>query len=170
MSNHEIKYKASLDIMAKVITAACMLVIAVTVISLLMPSSSNPGAIVASAILLPLVIISYMYSVKLYILTDDSIIIKRPLKMLDKKILLSDVDKVTFSGKNDALRAIRKMAIGGVFGYCGLYWSTELGNFTMYATNRNNRVIIKIKNGKIIVVTPDDATMAGEINKRLASA
>ena len=88
--------------------------------------------------------------------------------MLDKKILLSDVEKVTFSGKNDALRAIRKMSIGGLFGYNGIYWSSELGNFTMYATNRNNRVIIRMKNDKVYVISPDDPAMADEIKKRLS--
>ena len=51
---------------------------------------------------------------------------------------------------------MRKFGSGGVFGYIGKFWNKQQGNMIWYATDMKNPVMIETKNGKKIVLTPDD--------------
>ena len=52
--------------------------------------------------------------------------------------------------------SLRKFGIGGFFSYYGMFKNRVLGDYKAYATHRKNTVVITIKSGKKIVVTPSD--------------
>lgn len=54
---------------------------------------------------------------------------------------------------------IRVFGIGGLFGYYGLYWSKETGTVRMYGRNRRNPILLVLRDGKKIVIMPDDPSM-----------
>ena len=160
-------YKASLDKTAKVITAFVFLLpIGEIVVALTIPIWFARVIV----IIIPVIIITftYIYSVRRYIITDDSLIIKRPLSRLNKVIPLSEIESVSLLTKEDFRGTIRTFGDGGVFGYYGSFFNKKLRGFKMYATNRQNGILIILKNAKgEIVISPDDAGMLDSLQKRL---
>ncbi len=101
---------------------------------------------------LTLVIIplSWAYSPKEYILTDDAVVIKRPAK--DIVIPYSSIKSVN---KRDSLgnRMIRQMGNGGLFSFSGTFRSREEGKMKMYVKNTN---YVVIEAGEKYVISPDE--------------
>jgi uncharacterized membrane protein (Fun14 family) len=52
--------------------------------------------------------------------------------------------------------ALRVLGNGGIFGYTGGFATKALGRMQWYITNQQNIVLIKLRNGKLICVSPDD--------------
>jgi hypothetical protein len=49
---------------------------------------------------------------------------------------------------------IRTFGSGGFFGFFGLFYSRQLGRFRGYMTNRRDLVLITLRNGAKLVVSP----------------
>jgi hypothetical protein len=52
-------------------------------------------------------------------------------------------------------KTIRVFGVGGMFGYYGKFYNSQLGSFTAWVTDRNRAVALKLQRGTI-VVSPDD--------------
>jgi hypothetical protein len=65
-------------------------------------------------------------------------------------------------------RALRLFGVGGFFGSYGLFWSSTLGRFRLYATRSGQAVILRRSGDALpIVLTPDDvAGTIGAIDER----
>jgi hypothetical protein len=59
---------------------------------------------------------------------------------------------------------IRTFGVGGLFGYFGKFHTPNIGHITFYATQRVNKVLIVTKQGKKIILTPDDIGLIQNIN------
>ena len=55
--------------------------------------------------------------------------------------------------KNTLRGAVRTAGVGGFFGYYGSYYSGKIGSFKLYATSFDNLFLIKLINGKKIVIS-----------------
>ena len=55
--------------------------------------------------------------------------------------------------KNALRGAARTAGVGGFFGYYGSYYSAKIGSFKLYATSFDNLFLIKLVNGKKIVIS-----------------
>ncbi|MDE1768839.1 MAG: hypothetical protein KGH62_05755, partial [Candidatus Micrarchaeota archaeon] len=97
-------------------------------------------------------------------------IIQRPYSSLNKVFLLSDILSVRLALKGEFKWSMRIAGNGGVFGYTGSFVNNKIGDFTMYATRSNKKVVIKIKQRPplTIVITPDDVCIVEKINEILA--
>jgi hypothetical protein len=160
-------YKASLDTLSKIITGFVFLlsVFGVVVAIVIKPWYGGLGLIVIPVVIL---IPTYIYSVKSYQITNEKLIIKRPLSGFDKEIPLSKIESVTLPPKEDFKWTVRTAGNGGLFGYTGNFANAKLGNFKLYATNRENRILIILReNQNKIVLSPDDAGMAEALQKHL---
>jgi hypothetical protein len=160
-------YKASLDSVSKILTGSIFLM---PIAGIIIMISFIPwyGGLVLIAVPLITLVPTYMYSVKSYQITADKLIIKRAFSKLDKEIRLSEIGSVTLTEKEDFKWTIRTAGNGGLFGYTGLYANPKLGNFRMYCTNRENRILLILKaNQDKIVLSPDDAGMADALQKQL---
>ncbi len=51
---------------------------------------------------------------------------------------------------------IRKIGVGGLFGYYGKFVKRSFGSMTFYATRRNNYVLVTMTDDRKIIITPDD--------------
>ena len=60
--------------------------------------------------------------------------------------------------KSEMAGTIRRMASGGLFGFFGKFSNPKIGKFSMYATRMNNLILIKLKDGSQIVLSPDNPT------------
>jgi hypothetical protein len=87
-----------------------------------------------------------------------------PLKIFvdDENIYIDQVKgKITIRAKNiteirryteaDSKNTIRTFASGGLFGYLGKFENPQIGNFQMYATDTENRILIRTDNKTYVI-------------------
>lgn len=137
-------------------------------IGFLLYSRFKTGAIVSLIGTITITIICYLYSINCYQLNSMVLVIKRPISIFNKEIYLDSIKTVESISKNDMDNTIRTFGIGGLFSYTGRYHNERLGDFTMYATNKNNLLLIILKDSSKLVISPDDtAAMIAAIRPRL---
>jgi hypothetical protein len=160
-------YPAGLDIMAKIVTIFIgLLSLAGLVLVFTLPPWY--GGLFLFSLCFIMFFVFYIYGVKSYKLTADSLIIQKRFSKFDKSIPLSTVKSARLSEKGEFRWTIRVAGNGGLWGYTGSFVNNKIGDFTMYATNHKNRVIILLKHPiETIVITPDDAGMVDALNKRI---
>lgn len=73
-----------------------------------------------------------------------------------KKILFSEIEKVERFPKSEAKYMVRAFGNGGLFGYTGLFSHGTHGNMRLYATSANNMVLLFLRNGKKLVISPNE--------------
>ena len=168
-------FKASLDILAKIITIGVILLLAVlgsnsTRVLLNMNNPDLQGILIHSGILiffLAIIIGSYMFSPRKYILNEDQLIIERPVSLV--VFALDDITEVTNVDSGKFIGTIRTFGVGGLFGYFGRFYNKNFGHFTCYITQRKNLIFIKTKTGKKIFISPDDVNMGVYLRTYLLS-
>ncbi|MBN2011797.1 hypothetical protein JW960_20880 [candidate division KSB1 bacterium] len=107
-------------------------------------------------VLPPVILISaLMFVIRGYVLTDDSLHIKR--LFWNTKINLSTLKS---AGLNPVLvkKSMRTFGNGGLFSFTGRYWNKQLGHFRMFVTNFDHSVVLKFMD-RVIVVSPDEPAM-----------
>jgi hypothetical protein len=88
-----------------------------------------------------------------YEVTDEHVIVHR--LFTNVKISGSSIDSVEIIGNDKIRPALRTFGVGGLFGYYGKFASFKMGTMTLYATRRNNTVLIITKENWKIILTPD---------------
>ena len=94
---------------------------------------------------------AYLYAPQGLGLTADSLVVLRHLDPVS--IPLADIRHVR-RGNPDQLGSLRLYGVGGLFGSYGLYHSSVLGQYRLYATDTQNAVIVRTEQ-TTFVVTPD---------------
>jgi hypothetical protein len=140
-------YKASLDKTAIIIT---------NLVTLLF------GALIVFNFILPLAIllmIIYLICLLLkplnYEITGNELIIRRLIKSVH--IDRSDIESLELLDKSKLRGTVRTFGVGGLFGWYGKFANSQLGDMTWYVTRRDKIVLINIKDGKKILISPDEA-------------
>ncbi|QRQ99853.1 PH domain-containing protein [Dyadobacter sandarakinus] len=157
-------YSASLDKMAKWVTAGVTLLFLFIVLSPLF-TDQNGGwgtAVVSGVLLWSIYLVCYGLRPAGYVIQSDRLTIRRPFK--NAVILRSQIREVHLLDDEALKWSIRTFAVGGLFGYFGKFANTKLGSMTWYATRRTRAVLIRTVNDKKIIVTPDNA---GDFVRRL---
>jgi hypothetical protein len=123
----------------------------VSVIGVLAVVAENPAltglltVLFGSALFLP-----YLWSPRAYVLSTDSVIVKRVLG--DVRIVIAKEPKRwrwTWWG-------LRLWGSGGLYGYFGIFAFRGIGRVRMYATNRHNMVLIEDSMRRRHLLSPDD--------------
>lgn len=163
----EIIYKASLDRFSKISTVIAFLLLIPMGFVCTVADTQNEG-LIGLIILLSVFFFGYVYSVKSYQIIGEELIINRRFSLLNKKIPLSTIERVKLLDKRDFDWMDKTIGNNGLLGYYGYYSNTKLGSFKVYATNRNNGILLVLKDKqKKIVISPDDPGMADDLQKRL---
>ncbi len=138
-------FAASYDRFTKVLSAfVCLGFLAVIL------ASHN---IVISALAVVVILISFAYSPRGYVVSGRSILVRRLAGQV--RIPLDDVRELRRATADDLRGCIRLRGSGGLFGYYGLFRSSQLGEFTEYVTNRSNSVVL-ITGSKTVLFSPDN--------------
>ncbi len=74
----------------------------------------------------------------------------------DVVIPLVDVESVQVAKSADFSRTIRIFGSGGLYGSFGIFRNARMGTFRAYATQKEPLVIVKMKTGKSVVLSPDN--------------
>ncbi len=164
------KYNASLDTTAKIVTggiAVLGIAITFTITKELIGSDIDLIAIIFMSgvfLLFPsLLLICWLYAPQSYTLSDASITINRIRGRIT--IPLDTLESVKIIYNNSMKWPIRTFGVGGVFGYYGYFYHSSIGNFSMYASQRNNKVLLTTKQGKKIIITPDDLGLVQQLQR-----
>ena len=149
-------YKTSLDNLAKVVTIVTTILFAAIIVGQfsLIKDEGRSVPIFTTIILLLIYFGTFSFRPISYKLTDDKLIIHRPLS--DIKIIRAEIQNVEQLDKGKLSWAFRVFGVGGLFGYWGKFSNTKLGSMTWYATRRNNAVMVTTIYNKKIVLTPNE--------------
>jgi hypothetical protein len=140
-------YKASLDKTAIVITI---------LVSLLFGALIVFNFILPLAILLMIILLICMLLKPLnYEITENELIIRRLIKSV--RIDRSDIESLKLLDKSELKGTVRTFGVGGLFGWYGKFANSQLGDMTWYVTRRDKPVLILKKDGKKILISPDEA-------------
>lgn len=155
------KFKASLDSFAVILTIAAILIftaIGIMISRDISASADDPQEVLKlSLILLSLVLIilfCFLFRTTGYSIDPGQLTIHRPVKNLS--FPLSEIESIAELTKGDLKGTIRSFGVGGLFGYFGKFYNMKLGRMTFYATRRDQAVLIRLRSGKQILLTPDD--------------
>ncbi|MEO8288117.1 MAG: PH domain-containing protein [Chloroflexota bacterium] len=128
---------------------------------------------VAAVMLVPLVIYAWIRSVRGYRLQDGIVIIDRagPGKI---NIPVSEIEQVDGNPDVGTFFNMGILSIGGVFGWAGRVRvrkpaDVKSMDVDVYGTNPKNSVLLEMKNGTKIILTPADP-QAMETSLRIAGA
>ncbi len=157
--------KASLNLLAKVITVGVIMLLVVlgrnSIQALInMGEMDMSGILIHSGILLFFIAIIlgiYLYSPQKYILQEDQLIIKRPIGSLIIK--LDDIMEIRKMVKAEFMGTIRIFGIGGLLG--------NFGHIICYIPQRKNLIYIKEKPGRKIFISPNDVYLANYLKALL---
>ena len=149
-------YKTSLDNLAKVVTIVTTILFAAIIVGQfsLIKVEGKSVAIFTTIILLLIYFGTFSFRPISYKLTNDKLIIHRPLS--DIKIIRAEIEKVEQLDNEKLSWAFRVFGVGGLFGYWGKFSNTKLGSMTWYATRRNNAVLVTTIYNKKIILTPNE--------------
>ncbi|MDB5281149.1 MAG: hypothetical protein JWO06_224 [Bacteroidota bacterium] len=166
------EFKASLDTPTKVITIFTLALVGAaltsSVVSIMNRDTSIKSAVGMTLIVLFVVAVlflTFLISPQKYELTQNELIIKRPLSNVVIKIV--DIASVGVIPNGEATFSLRTFGSGGFFGYFGRFYNSKFGNYSAYATRRSNRLLITTGEGRKIIITPDDLNMVSHLEERM---
>ena len=107
--------------------------------------------IILNAIMLPLVIICEGLAPQRLEIYEKKLVILRRYKSIT--IYADEVLSVDPLPKKAMTGAVRTCGVGGLFGYFGHYYQGSIGPFKLYATSMDNLFLIRLANGKKIVIS-----------------
>ena len=122
--------------------------------------------LIHSGILLSFIAIilgSYLFSPRKYELQNGQLIIKRLIGA--KVINLTDIIEIRKINRGEMTGTIRTFGVGGLFGYYGKFHNSTFGHMTYYVTQRKNMILLKTKDEKKIIISPDDVNMINKLQE-----
>lgn len=149
-------YKTSLDKTAVIITVAMTIFFAVLIIGQysFISNYSLPDPVYVTSFCLLIYFLTYAFRPVNYIVTNDELIVTRPV--FNVCIKKADIKTVELIERKKLGYSIRTFGVGGLFGYYGWFTNFTLGKMTWYATRRNNYVLVRTVHNKKIILTPDE--------------
>jgi hypothetical protein len=148
-------YTTSLDNLAKAITAGVtLLFVYIIILQYPVAPGERVGPFFLSVVLLLIYGITYAFRPISYFLTNEQLIIHRPIA--DVKIDRRQVKSVELLEEGKLRWSVRVFGVGGLFGYYGKFANAKLGGMTWYATRRNKAVLVLTMENKKIILTPDE--------------
>lgn len=162
------EYKASLDTMAKLMSAGVFVLflgIGLMSVNAIRDAAGDKTALlIHGGVLLLFVSIllgSWLFAPQSYSLDTTALSINRPIG----KVIInrSSIKEARMVGDGELKSTIRTFGNGGLFGYYGKYYNSTLGHMTWYLTQSKNRILIVTNEGKKIVISPDDTGLVNNL-------
>jgi hypothetical protein len=138
-------FSASYDLTTKIVSAV------VCVVPFFVAFMAHSTLVAAISVVL--FVVAYGYSPRGYSVADRSIYIKRLLTTA--QVPLNSIRAARAATADDLRGCFRLWGSGGFFGYYGLFWTTQLGKCTWYATARKRLVVI-VTESRTVLCSPDD--------------
>lgn len=166
-----LQYKASKDNTVKIITSSIFLLFAFLIgqaINDLLHSATITETLIITFVivtLISLIVFTYLISPLYYQLEGIEFVVKKIIK--SRHIEYASIVEVKSILKEDLKGTYRTFGVGGLFGYFGKFRNHKLGAMTWYATQNKKYVMLILKSGEKILITPDDDNLKIELAKRI---
>ena len=96
-------------------------------------------------------------------LTSTEVIIQRPIRNISIPYnQIIDINQLNWTWKG-----LRLGGSGGLYGYLGLFYLSNLGKVWMYVTNKNKMLLIKCVNSRNYIISPDEADFLPTVKAKL---
>lgn len=129
------------------------------------PKGWIPLALAAVMLALPLG--TWLLSPRRYVLDRGVLTVERLL--LPVRILVEEIHSIEPVDAAMVRHAIRVAGSGGGFGYYGLFWSPKVGLFRVYAGRREEVILLRLTDGRRIMIAPDPVEAFVEALERAQS-
>ena len=159
------KYKASLDSTTKILTALVIVFIIWAITKVEFQSPHHVKYIVLLSVALIILIGCFLYAPMSYELTGSELVIIR--RAGNRTIKLTDIEEIKAVTRDELGWGIRIFGDGGFMGYFGKFFYSKTGWVTLYATQRGNMVLIQTKQGKKVIITPDDLSLVEMVKDKM---
>ena len=149
-------YKISLDTTSKVITIFILAFVVLIVVGPWSPFAATYEnfQLYAAAVLILIFGLTFLFKPISYTMTADKILVNRFIGKVT--ILKEEIHTTEKIDKEDISWSLRTFGSGGFFGYFGKFTNRKIGAMTWYVTRKDSLVLLKMKSGKKIVLSPDD--------------
>lgn len=108
---------------------------------------------------------AWIFSILTYTLTEDFLIIHRPIGSV--KIPIKEIKEIRHLDKFNMFGTIRTFGSGGLFGYYGKFYIPKLGHVNMFCTQRIHQILIITKDEKKRIISPDDLKIVDDISHKI---
>lgn len=114
-----------------------------------------------------ILMIAYLFSVMGLSINGQHLCIERPIGI--KKYSIKEIAEATPIDKREMKGTIRGFGNGGIFGYYGKFFNSKFGSMTWYVTRRDRLILLRMIDNSVILISPDDLTLAEQLKKSKAS-
>lgn len=164
MSAVRVEFAARMGGSTKLITGLVCIVLG-GVLILGLTSHFDPPAARWMMILSPIVVLAgtALFMVRGYAIEGQSLIVKRlgwETSISLQGLNTVDMDPHTMRG------AIRYFGNGGLFCFCGRFWSRALGNFRAYVTDLSSTLVLGWPDKKILISPAQTDAFLNELQRR----
>jgi hypothetical protein len=149
-------FKASLGLTAIIVTTVVTILFAILIGGqyAIIKDAGRALPIYTTTACVLIYLIAYAFRPVSYVVTQNEILVKRPL--FDVHINTTDIASAEIIDRRKLHISIRTMGIPGIFGFSGTFYNLTYGRMTWYVTRRDRPVLIRTKNDKKIVLTPNE--------------
>lgn len=149
-------FPAKLDTLAKMITVVVITALIIPFITIGQHFGVNHDykMIMIPVIVTVLMLFVSLFMPKSYLLNPS--VLKIVQVGFSRTILLDNIDSIAAVNKVDLGMGIRTFGSGGFLGYLGKFWYKNAGHVTAYVTDRNKMLLITLKTGQKVIISPDD--------------
>ena len=150
------RFPATLDTTAKMVTVAVCFILVIPFVKIGedFVRTGDFLLLIAPVLIILALVWAALYRPTYYMVDGQELRIHRISGA--KSIALSEIQEVKAFNKEEMGFGLRTFGSGGAFGYLGKFWYKNAGHLTMYVTDRSKMIVVRLKNGKKIVVSPDD--------------
>ena len=155
------EFKTSPDATSKMLTSLVCVLLGIEAVHMLYRLSlgleDDWTVLLQLLILIAIPFLAWLFSPQAYELRGGALVIVRPFRPV--VIPFAEIQGVHVVDPEDVSWAVRVMGVGGMFGYYGKFWRTELGFASYYLRNKENPIVLETTHGRI-VLSPDSPELA----------
>ena len=155
------KFKASMDWVAILITIGVLVLFTFIALKPIWQMMEEEGEIRFSLASFGILFLfagiyigCWLFAPQSYSLSRSELLVNRVIGNVSFEI--SEIKSFRILEDFESRGTIRTFGVGGLFGYYGKFYIPKIGSSIFYATQRKNKILLELKEGKNIVITPDD--------------
>ncbi len=149
-------FPAKLDSLSKMLSILLVVVLIIPFITIGQHYGANHDykIIVVPVLIVVVFLFLALFRPKFYLVNAS--VLKIIQVGFSRTIPMENIESIEPVDKTALGTGLRTFGNGGFMGYTGKYWYSKAGHITFYVTDRSKLMLVKLKNGKKIMISPDD--------------
>jgi len=149
-------FPAKLDNLAKTLTVVVITILIIPFLGIWNRYSMNHDykMIIPPVLIIVVMLFTALFRPKAYLINAS--VLKIIQVGFSRTIPTENIESVIPVSKPDLGFGLRAFGSGGFLGYIGKFWYAKIGFVTCYITDHNKMLLVRLKNGKKLMISPDD--------------